>query len=61
MKYILKLVTGIFFLPFLTLGGLIAVVRVIIVITFGLAWLKGDDWYGYLLGKSNDFIQWIKK
>lgn len=61
MKYILKLITGVCFLPFLILGGIIAVVRAIFTITFLLAWQKGDDWYGYLLMKTNDFMQWIKK
>ena len=61
MKYILKLLTGICFLPFLILGGIIAVVKTFIVVTFGLAWQKGDDWHGYLSGKLDDFMQWIKQ
>lgn len=61
MKYTLKLLTGICFLPFLILGGIIAVVRTLFVSTFGLSWQKGDDWHGYLLMKLNDFMQWIKQ
>jgi len=61
MKYTVKLLTGICFLPFLILGGIIAVVKTFIVATFRLAWLKGDDWHRYLLCKLNDFMQWIKQ
>lgn len=46
---------------FLILGGIIAVVKTFIVVTFGLAWQKGGDWHVYLLGKLNDFMQWIKQ
>jgi len=48
-------------MPFLILGGIIAVVKTLIVAFFGLAWQKGDDWHGYLLMKLNDFMQWIKQ
>ncbi len=61
MKSILKIITGIFFLPFLILGGLIAVVKVLFISTFGLAWQKGDDWYGVLLIRLDSFMQWVKK
>ena len=61
MKYILKLITGFLFMPWLILGGLIAVVRTLFTLTFEMAWEKGDDWYVYLLGKSDDFLQWLKK
>lgn len=60
MKFILQLLTGAFFLPFLILGGVIAVVRVLLTLTFGMAWQKGDDWYGALLCKVNDYMQRIK-
>lgn len=61
MKYLLKLLTGTFFLPFLILGGIIAVVKTLIIVSFGLAWQKGDDWHRYLLMKLNDFMEWIKQ
>lgn len=61
MKYILKLMTSAFFLPFLILGGIIAVAKVIFVSTFGVSWIKGDEWYGVLLGKLNDFLLRLKK
>jgi hypothetical protein len=60
IKIIIKYVIGISFLPFLILGGMIAVVRVLFIATFGLAWQKGDDWYSYMFMKLNDFIQWLK-
>lgn len=61
MKYILKIMTGICFLPFLILGGVIAVIKTLIVISFGIAWDRGNYWHGYLLGKVNDFLQWVKQ
>lgn len=61
MKTILKIITSLLVLPFIILGGVIAVVRTLYSLTFGLAWMKGDDWYGFLLGKSNDFFQYIRK
>ncbi len=60
MKYILKAVTGIIFLPFIILGGIIAVVKTLFKLTFGLAWKIGDDGFIYLLGKVDNFMVWIK-
>ncbi len=61
MKYILTLLTAIFFTPFILIGGIIALIKTLFVLTFGLAWQKGDDWHGYLLNKINDFMKWTKE
>lgn len=61
MKYALKLLIGSFYLPFLILGGVIAIMRLLFTITFELSWGKGNDWYVYMLCKFNDFMQWLKK
>lgn len=60
MKYILKLLMGMCFMPFIILGGLIAVLETIIAIPFGFAWQKGDEWHGKMLMKLRKFMQWMK-
>lgn len=60
MKATLKLLTAIFFMPMLILGGIIAVVKTIIVMTIVFAWQKGDDWHKELIMKFHNYLQWIK-
>jgi hypothetical protein len=60
MKQALKALTGLLFLPFIILGGIIAVVKTLFVITFGLSWQKGDDWHGYLLMQLDGFMKWLQ-
>ena len=60
MKAILKLLTGIFFLPILLIGGIIAVVKTIVVMTIVFAWQKGDEWHKELMMKLHNYMQWIK-
>ncbi len=60
MKTFLKLLTGLFFLPWLALGGIIAICRLLFTITFGFAWQKGDDWCGAMLMKTSEFLNSLK-
>lgn len=61
MKYLIKLMMSVCIWPFLILGGLIAVARVIFTMTFLLAWEKGYDWHIQILYKLNDLMQWVRK
>lgn len=60
MKYTIKILIGTLYLPFLVLGGIIAVTKFLIVSTFGLAWQKGDDWYQYLMMRLDALLDWLK-
>ena len=60
MKAILKLLTGLLFLPILIIGGIIAVVKIIVVMTIVFAWQKGDEWHKELMMKLHNYMQWIK-
>jgi hypothetical protein len=60
MKATLKVLTGILFLPILLIGGIIAVVKIIVVMTIVFAWQKGDDWHKELMMKLHNYMQWIK-
>jgi uncharacterized protein involved in cysteine biosynthesis len=60
MKATLKVLTGILFLPILLIGGIIAVVKTIVVMTIVFAWQKGDDWHDELMMKLHNYMQWIK-
>jgi uncharacterized membrane protein len=60
MKATLKLLTSIFFMPMLLIGGIIAVVKTIVVMTILFAWQKGDDWHKELMMKLHNYMQWIK-
>ena len=61
MKIILKYITGAFFLPFLALAAIIAVLKTIFVSTIVFSWEKGDEWHGDILCGLNDFMKWLKK
>lgn len=61
MKTIGKMIVGLFFLPFLALAGLIAIARLIFVLTIVFAWQKAEEWYEEMLCWVNDKVKALKQ
>lgn len=60
MKATLKVLTAFVFMPILLIGGIIAVLKTLVVITIVFAWQKGDEWHKELIMKLHNYLQWIK-
>jgi len=60
MKTILRTLIVLCFFPFMLLGGIIAIVKTLIICTFGFAYKRGDDWHINLMEKINNLLRWLK-
>ena len=61
MKYILKLITALIFIPSFILAGIIAIIKTIIVVFFFFSWNTGDEWHEYFFKKIRYFMKWLNK
>ncbi len=63
MKMTIKILFGLFYLPFIAMAGIIAVLETLFMITIGFTISQGHKWYKDILsGKNvNDFFLWMKK
>jgi len=58
---IIKVIIGLIYLPILALAGLIAIVRLILVLIFVFAWDKSGDWYADMICWINDNVANLKE
>ena len=60
MKLTLKLLTALFWGPFLILAAIVAIIRLLTNITIIFTWQKAVEWSDEMMIQVNEFFKWLK-